>query len=144
MQQHLLKCSHCPVILFHSVVLTHFNVDCTILLIDCDLSAPSRYILWSLNLMSKPGTKCNLCTFFFFVSFFFLPSYMAILSESACVLVYAFGLWFSFLWRLKCSFVSSSGWVVWALQFMYLVTFLKCLALLQWRFCSFACFTNAS
>lgn len=34
--------------------------------------------------------------------------------------------------------------LLWSLLLMYLVTYLKCLALLWGWFCNFACFTNAS
>lgn len=50
---------------------------------------------------------------------------------------------FHAVWKAALFFIFS-GVVLWTLLFMYLVTSLKCLALLQGQFCNFACFTNAS
>lgn len=90
------------------------------------------------------GTNFNLWAYFFN----FLHGHIIIV-HCDCVLVSAFHnvivfLFFIFFafhtdWKAALFFIFC-GVVLWTVLFMYLVTSPKCLALLQGRFCNFACF----
>lgn len=118
---------------FHSVVVKRFSVACTFL---------SSYIVnfpWghiSVFWVDQIGTKWNLWA---------PPPPLTYLCCRRPL--WSFGqkcsCWLSTQTEKKLCFLVLVA-LLWSLLLMYLVTYLKCLALLWGWFCNFACFTNAS
>lgn len=124
---------------FHSVVVKRFSVACTFL---CSYIVNFLWGHVSVFWVDQIGDKWNLWAFPLRLT----HPCISMLSASALTLVTAFG--------QKCSWLSTQTEkrlcflvlvaLLWSLLLMYLVTYLKCLALLWGWFCNFACFTNAS
>lgn len=129
---------------FQIFCLKLFNVDCTNLLIQCELSVQLSYLFWSLNWLRKLGTKFLSLSLFFFLHCHIIGVHFdCVFGLSFWTVISFFFFSFHMDWKAALFFIFG-GVVLWTLLFMYLVTSLKCLALLQDDFCNFACFTNAS